>query len=77
MEAEIAGALDSIEAILGCSIEEQADDLLAIEVEASSDARELAAQKLVEAGCGLRSLTPRSRGELENIFLKLTGGDQA
>ena len=77
-EAKTASrVLDGIDAILGCRVESTSDGLLAIEVEASTDVRELAAQKLVEAGLGLRSLTPRSRGELESIFLKLTGGAQA
>ena len=77
-EAQAASrALDGIEAIVGCSVEETEDGLLSISVESSADVRELAAQKLVEAGLGLRSLTLRSRGELESIFLKLTGGGQA
>ena len=75
--AQASRAIDGIEAVIGCSVEETEDGLLAIEVEADSDVRELTAQKLIEAGLGLRSLTPRSRGELESIFLKLTGGGQA
>ena len=70
-------ALDGIEAVIGCTVEEKEDGLLAIEVEARTDVREQAAQRLIEAGLGLRRLTPRSRGELESIFLKLTGGGQA
>ena len=70
-------ALDGIEEVMGCRVEETENGLLAIEVEASSDVRELTAQRLIEAGLGLRSLTSRSEGELESIFLKLTGGGQA
>ena len=73
----VSRVLDGIDEVSGCRVEEHGEGLLGIEVEASADIREQVAQALIEAGFGLRSLTTRSRGELENIFLKLTGGGQA
>ena len=73
----VSRILDGIEEVYGCRVEEHGEGLVGIEVEASADIREQAAQALIESGFGLRSMTTRSRGELENIFLKLTGGGQA
>ena len=69
--------LDGIEAIKGCSAEELEEGLVRMSVESSEDVREEAVKRMVEAGIGILSLSSIKRSELENIFLKLTGGGVA
>jgi len=68
--------LDKIEAVTGCSVETNGE-LTTLHVEASSDVREQVAKSIVQADMGLLSLSSARFTQLENIFLKLTGGGDA
>lgn len=51
-------------------------DTLAFRVSARSDVREALSAELVKAGAGVLELKP-ARGDLEKVFLELTGGKEA
>ncbi|MBN2496606.1 MAG: ABC transporter ATP-binding protein [Deltaproteobacteria bacterium] len=67
------GGLEGLEAI---EIEARPEDRLSAELVCSRDLRRDAARAVVEAGLGLEVLT-LLRGDLESVFLKLTGPREA
>jgi ABC-2 type transport system ATP-binding protein len=70
-------ALDKLEAVSGCSVEEDSTGLLRLSVESTGDAREAVAKAIVDADLGLLGLELTHGGELEQTFLQLTRGGEA
>ncbi len=83
LEIEVRGSSDALRRVLeklpavrGHEVEGEADGVTRARVDLGGDAREELARAIVQAGLGLRRLE-RTRVELEDIFLSLTGGESA